>query len=167
MVTNGMSEASLVKAVLEVRIEVREELLSEGTGPSGDGNGGGGVKGGDEGAEVLEDLHGSVVRFLARTRVEARRGELTELVEHSLSGGLVGDGGTDVILFKKVAKTGKIALAREGRKGVGKGIASKGFGAGGGAKGKTGVSVYWPSTEFGFESSSVGEELEGAVVIGV
>ena len=167
MVLNGVGITAFVKAVLEVRGEVSEKLLSKGTGPSRNGSGAGGVKRGNERAEILEDLHGGVGGFLAGVGVEARRGKLAKFVKNSLGGGFIRDGSADVVLLQEVAKTGEVAVARESGKGISGGRAGEDFWVGGEAKGKAMVGVHGSGAEFSFKGCRAREELKRAVIVGV
>ena len=56
----------------------------------------------------MEDLHWSVISFLAGAGVKERRSKLADFVDHSLSGGFVKNGCANIVLFKKVEETGKV-----------------------------------------------------------
>ena len=88
-------------------------------------------------------------------------------MEHCLSGGFIGVGSANVVLFKEVAKTGEIARARERWKGLGGLAAEKSFRSGGNAHGVGGVSVHDPGAKVFGEGGVVVEEVEGTVVVGV
>ena len=62
-------------------------------------------------------------------------------MEHCLGGGFIGDGGADVVLFEEVAKTGKVARARERGEGLSRLAAEKCFRSGRNAHGLMGVGV--------------------------
>ena len=61
MVFNGMGRAAFVEAVLQVRVQIREELLGKGAWPGGNCCGGRRIQRRNKGTEVLEDLHGGMV----------------------------------------------------------------------------------------------------------
>lgn len=94
--------AAFVEAGLQLVREVGEELLSQGTGPGGDGIGGGGIEGGDDGEKLTEDVRGGVVSFLLGGGIESRRSEGAQLVEDSLGGCLIADDGANVVTFQDV-----------------------------------------------------------------
>ena len=108
-----------------------------------------------------------MVGFLAGTGVESRGSELTEFVEYCLSGGFVGDGSANIILFEKVTKTGEVACAGERGESFSRLAAEKGFGGGGGAQGMTGISVNGAGTKILDEGGVVVEEVERTIIIGV
>ena len=67
-------------------------------------------------------------------------------MEHCLSGGFIGDGSANVVLFKEVTKTGEVARARERGKGLGRLAAEECFRSSGNAHGLTGISVQVPKS---------------------
>ena len=164
VVADGVSVLAFVKGVLDIGGEVTEELLGKGAGPCRDGGGGTGVEGGDERAELVEDLRGGVEGFLAGGRVEASGGKLPQCVEDGLSGGVVADSSAYIIRLEEGAEASEVTSASE----HGQRVVVRDWGQGGGLGWISGrPSCGNGGPEFRREGNGAIEEVEVTVILGV
>lgn len=159
-----VDRTAFVKSLLDLGSEVGKVLLGKGSRPGRDGGGGGRIESRGEGHEGLEHVGGRVVGLFPSDRVVASGGKGAEHVKDSLRGGVVTDGGADVVELKEMGETGEVTEAGKMRKGVS--IGRVGDGRDGGEAAGEGDDGRATGTEVLIEGNDVVEKVEGAVVVG-
>ena len=96
--------------------------MCKGAEPGCHSEGRAGVQGGNEGAEVLEDLGGGVVGLLTGCGVKVRGCQLAEFVEDCLGGRVIVDFNNNADSFQDGTEAGLVAGSDEGGNDMGLGL---------------------------------------------